>query len=200
MIFYLLENLHSIIASERPSPSSALHSYILSLPIILHHHPTTTFNILLRLVDLDTSLVNVVENKSQGSGNVLFEEDPLNNYMEEVRVLTAACRAMKYLIASHCKQLHNHLVSLAQQVHTIAKSLQTHYSESTCASVGFETSFIVNRFSPWDRPQVFLALCKVALLCEAVVDGAMDAGHSESHELIKLLSHYTELKTTLLLN
>lgn len=192
---YLLENLHSRITSEKPSPSSALHSYITSLPIILHH-PTTTFNILLHLVDLDTSLVNVVENKARCFGNVLFEEDPLNNYIEEVRVLTAACRAIKDLIVCHCKQLHNRLVSLAQQLHIVATNLQTNYSELTCTSVDF-TSFIVNRFSPWDKPHVFLALCKVALLCEA---GVVEACYSEGQEPIKLLTHYTELKTALLLN
>lgn len=138
---------------------------------------------------------NGVENKRSGSGNLLFEEDPLNNYMEEVVVLTIACRAIKTLIVSHCEVLHKPLVVLAQQLCSVASNLQAKLN-----SDAVELCPTDRMFSPWDEPQVFLGFSKVSLLSEAVVDGVVEADYALSHEFTELTRDLKELKTELLLN
>ena len=136
--------------------------------------------------------------------NLLFEEDPLNNYMEEIVVLSAACRGIEIVVATHCKQLHEALVRVAQQICTTAAALKTSVG-SEVAALG---EVLVSSGSPWERPKVFLGLCRVCLLSEAVVGGSVEAataaGCAEelavgSQELMSKLKHFAELKTELLL-
>ena len=106
---------------------------------------------------------------------MLFEEDPLNNYMEEIRVLTAACEAVETLLAGHCCELLQSVVSLTRRLQTISKALIDNHERG-----GY--------LSPWDQPQVFLGLCKVSLLSEAVVKGLHQAGcsHQQLNEFVSL--------------
>ena len=176
--------------STHPSASSALRSYITSLPLLLHHCPHTTLSVLLQLVDLDESLAK----KSDGTNNLLFEEDPLNNYMEEISVLTAACRALKTLLSNHCEELCEPLISLVQKVQSIGTFL---LAEVTSSDDNIN-SRMVGKFSPWDQRQVFLGLCKVALLSQAIVDGASE--RLPALDLVEPLTKYTELKMELLIS
>ena len=119
-------------------------------------------------------------------GNLLFEEDPLNNYMEEITVLVAVCRAVESLLSSHSRELKQ---DLAKQVKDVAILLfsRVNSSENGCA---------VERVSPWDEQHVFHGLCKVALLSEALVNGAGRAGGS-SLEVAELLNDVVHSKLLL---
>ena len=149
--------------TSNPSSSSALDSYISCLPLALHRHPHTALTILLTLVDLQ-SVVLEKENE-----NILFEEDPLNNYMEEMSILRVACTAIEKLIAHHSKFMTETLTRLSQEVQSLA----------TAVMAKLEGSKYAVSFSPWDEPNVFHCLCKVSLLSETVVNGVKksDCGH-----------------------
>ena len=179
-----------MIANQTPSPSSALCSYIASLPLVFPHHPHTTFTLLLQLVNLNASEL------SHGGGNLLFQEDPLNNYMEEIVVLTETCSAMKTLIGVHHEQLHKPLLVLTEQLCSRASSLQMKLSDAT--DIEQVNSEVFHEFSPWEKQHVFLALSKVCLLAGAVVDGMVEAAHSDSHIFTEQLRGLAELKTKLL--
>lgn len=176
-------------ASTSPSPGSALQSFIKALPSILHHCPHTTLSVLLHLVDLDAS--QQVESKSGVDCNPLFEVDPPNNYTEEVVVLTAVSQALKILTASYCEALHKHLVTLAQQVQHVGNLMLAQ------VTLGSKDGPISYKFSPWDKPHVYLGLCKVALLSEAVVDGTLQAGHLVPNEIF---TDWIEIKSALIIN
>ena len=176
-----------MIANQTPSASSALCSYIASLPLVFPHHPHTIFTLLLQLVNFNAS------EASHGGGNLLFEEDPLNNYMEEIVVLTETCSAMKTLIGVHHEHLHKPLLVLTEQLCSRASSLQMELSDATDIN-----SEVFHEFSPWEKQHAFLTLCKVCLLAEAVVDGVVEAAHSDSHIFTEQLRGLTELKTKLL--
>ena len=122
-------------------------------------------------------------------GNLLFEEDPLNNYMEEITVLVAVCRAVESLLSSHSRELKQVFLDLAKQVKDVAIILfsRVNSSENGCA---------VERVSPWDEQHVFHGLCKVALLSEALVNGAGRAGGS-SLEVAELLNDVVHSKLLL---
>ena len=185
-IFFLLEGACVLATSSHPSASSALNSYIHFLPFLLHNHPQITHTILLHLLHLDTLLVDI---KSSGRAtNLLFEEDPLNNYMEEMNVLTVVCGAMKTLVACYCDQLHERLISFIQQVCDVGKVL--------LAEINIGLEDILCSFSPWDHPVLFLGLCKVTLVSEAVVDGLAETTSTGYYEL-KQLRQFTKLKSAL---
>ena len=177
-----------MIANQTPSACSALCSYIASLPLIFPNHPHITFTLLLQLVNLNAS------EASHGGGNLLFEEDPLNNYMEEIVVLTETCRAMKTLISVYHEQLHKPLLVLTEQLCSLANSLQMKLPDA------IDTAFhnLSAEFSPWEKQDVFLTLCKVCLLAGAVVDGVVEAGHPDSHVFTEQLRDLAELRTKLL--
>ena len=190
--YFPLENACVLATSSHLSASSALNSYIQSLPLLLHNHPQITHTILLHLLHFDTILVDI---KSSGSStNLLFEEDPLNNYMEEMNVLTVVCGAMKTLVACHCDQLHQPLISLIQQLYDVGRALlvEANFQESSS-----EDGHVLCGFSPWDCPVLFLGLCKVTLVSEAVVDGLAGTISPCYHEYIKQLRHFTKLKSAL---
>ena len=171
-------------ASDRliqcPSCSSALQSYLISLPIILGHVPQKTLEFLLRIVDLPSSHAD--KPAPVGSGNLLFEEDPLNNYMEEITVLRAACSAMETLIANHCKSLN--VLSLAQQVKSVGSSL---------------LAKLDSNISPWTEQHWFHDLCKVALVREALVNGVHRSGSDYGIKAIELLNDFVHIKSKILI-
>ena len=220
--FVFLDNLQLSTIHANPSASSALHSFFTALPLIFHHHPLTTLTILLHLVALDTVVADIAGSESSTSSsntNLLFEEDPLNNYMEEIVVLTAACRGIEIVVATHCKQLHEALVRVTQQICTTAAALQTSVGSEVPALGEVLVSSGVP-LSPWERPKVFSGLCRVCLLSEAVVGGSVEAATAAvvggsveaataascaeqlavgSQELTSKLKHFAALKTELLL-
>ena len=178
--------MYIAMASTSPSPPSALQTFIIALPVILHHCPHTTLSVLLHLVDLDAS--QQVEAKSVVDCNPLFEPDLPNNYAEEVVVLTAVSWAFNILIASHYEALHRCLVTLARQVQHVMLSHITLSSNISC------------NLSPWDKPHVYLGLCKVALISEAVVDGIVKADQLVTNDLSELLTDWIKIKSSLIIN
>ena len=183
-----------MIANQTPSACSALCSYIASLPLIFPNHPHTTFTLLLQLVNLNAS------EASHGGGNLLFEEDPLNNYMEEIVVLTEICHAMKTLISVYHEQLHKPLLVVTEQLCSLANSLQMKLPDAADTERVNSEAFhnLPAEFSPWEKQDVFLALCKVCLLAGAIVDGVVEAGHLDSHVFTEQLRDLAELRTQLL--
>ena len=180
---FSIYNFCAVTTSPHPSPSSALNSFILSLPLILHHQPHVTLKILLHLVDLDAS---ILEKRSSYTSNLLFEEDPLNNYMEEMTVLADVCNAMKTLIAHHHEQLQEPLSHLVQHLCDIGSSLLVE------AKLGGKNGRTVCNLSPWDNPLLFLCLCKVTLVSEAVETVLFPVGCEQ-------LKTFSELKSALCL-
>lgn len=160
--------------TSHPSSSSALQSYILCLPYTLHRYPQTALTILLCLVDLESLLVE------KEHENVLFEEDPLNNYMEEISVLRTACKALEVVVAAHYGDLKE-ILRLSQQVKNMATVVIARLEISTDSDI----------FSPWDEPNVFHGVCKVSLVSEALVNGVQKSGSSQ--ELIEPLKPYVNL-------
>jgi hypothetical protein len=172
-----VENLHTVIACPSPSSSSALQSFVSSLPLVLYRDPQSAFTVLLHLLNLDSSQV---ESRSSGTSNLLFEEDPLNNYLEEVVVLASACRALKTLVTHHSEKLLDRLFGLAEQVTSSTLLVEVNFDQCTSASMC--------KFSPWDKPQMFLRLYKVALVSEAVVNGTEKRGAGAGCEIFRKLT------------
>ena len=165
--------------TSHPSSSSALQLYLSCLPLVLHRHPQTALKILLGLVGHE-SLRLEKENE-----NVLFDEDPLNNYMEEISVLRVSCRAIETLLTSHSEDVKETLARVSEQVQSEATALKAKLEGRMCPS----------SFSPWDEPNVFIGLCKVFLLSDAVVNGV-----EQSHYDQKVLKHFKNVTSDIFLN
>lgn len=172
-------------SSTVPSASSALPSFLSVLPHVFREHPNTALTVLLQLVALDSEPSETDSDHS----NLLFEEDPLNNYMEETVVLAAACRGVQTLVSSHYRQLESAIGHTAQQLCSTATALL-----ERCSEVGGVS------FSPWENPKLYLGLCRVSLLSEAIVCGCVDASLSHCQSLpMDQLREYAALKSKLLL-
>ena len=154
-------------ATESPSPSSGLLSFLSSLPLIFTHRPHIALSILLRLVDLDSDLSSLPPPDHGGHSNPLFQEDPLNNYMEEVEVLAVACQAVQLLLSTHTAYLQTQLDTLVGKLVATA----THFLGSQS---GENVQGLL--FSPWERPGHYLGLCRLTLLSEAILVGSGECG------------------------
>lgn len=145
---------------QTPSSSSALQSYLTSLPLILHRHPHTPLTILLGLIDLESI---EKELKPRDQTNILFEEDPLNNYLEEMVVISAAGAALETLLSHHTTELLSTVESLIELIRRVTTALESKRS-------------IQVQFSPWNERNIFLGLSKVSLVSRAVTNGMKRAG------------------------
>ena len=172
-------------SSTIPSASSALPSFLSILPHVFRDHPSTALTVLLQLVALDSE----PSKTDSDHGNLLFEEDPLNNYMEETVVLAAACQGVQTLVSSHYHQLESAIGHTAQQLCSTATALL-----QRCSEVGGVS------FSPWEKPKLYLGLCRVSLLSEAIVSVCVDVSLPHCQSLpMDQLREYAALKSKLLL-
>lgn len=109
--------------------------------------------------------------------------------MEEMVVLAAACQGVQTLISSHHHQLELAISHTARQLCSTATALL-----ERCSEVGGVS------FSPWEKPKLYLGLCRVSLLSEAIVIGCADMSFPHSHSLpLDQLREYAVLKSKLLL-
>ena len=182
-------------ATESPSPSSGLLSFLSSLPLLFTDQPHIALSVLLKLVALDSDLSAAPPSDSGIHSNPLFEEDPLNNYMEEAEVLAAACQAVQLLLSTHTTNLQTQ-PHLQTQLDTLVRELvatATHF-------LGSESGENVEglSFSPWERPGHYLGLCRLTLLSEAVLVGCGECGIHGNQDLWSKLKKYAALGNRLL--
>ncbi len=82
-----------------------------------------------------------------GSGNILFDEDPINNYMEEPELVKHVCSSLAHVPTGVCS-------SLLSQVHTELLV----YANEECA------------VCPWDNPSRFMHVCKLLMVAKCLIN------------------------------
>lgn len=122
---------------------SALLTFLGSLFSLFPRHKAQCFSILLDLISLDP------EPPSEGSANPLFDEDPINNYKEEARLVQITGRCLSVFVKVHHAEVADQLQQLCERV---ALVLQLHQQELLGCSMKL-----------WEQP------CKVLLLYKLLI-------------------------------
>jgi len=129
---------------QNPTAYSALSTFLGSLFSLFPRHKAQCFSILLDLISLDP------EPPSEGSANPLFDEDPINNYKEEARLVQITGRWLSVFVKVHHAEVADQLQQLCERV---ALVLQLHQQELLGCSMKL-----------WEQPRKVLLLYKLLIL------------------------------------
>lgn len=176
---------------ESPNPSSALRWFVKSLPVLLRN-PTISFDILLSLLPPDVVSFQSMHTLAQDSqpspiSNLLFDEDPVNDYAEEVVILQLVVRALEDIIST----LSPTQTLTAVQIDNLMKTVPSLQRDENGDQMN-------NESSPWEDSTGFMHRTKLKLLVslfEAVRQHLEDVGHSKelsSHDNYVLIGQFCE--------
>ena len=148
---------------ESPNPSSALRWFIASLPVLLRNL-TTSFNILLSLLPPEVTSFQSMHTLSQDTppspiGNLLFDEDPINDYSEDVVILQLVVRTLKDTV----HKLSPTQTLTADQVDRLVQVLPSLSSDQKDKSGGKISSGLCVA-TPWEDSTGFMHRTKMTLL------------------------------------
>lgn len=150
-----------------PNPSSALRWFIGSLPILLRNL-TTSFNILLSLLPREVSLFQSMHTFSQDSppspiSSLLFDEDPINDYAEDLVIIQLVVRALKDTI----KMLPPTQTLTSVQVDKLVQALPSLPNDRKDKDGG-KLSSECNVATPWEDSTGFIHRTKATLLISLI--------------------------------
>lgn len=137
---------------ERLSSSSALQEFLKKLATMFPGCEQQNFDILL-------SCFTFPEHPpvEPADSNILFDEDPINNYTEETLLVQSVCACLQDLISTHYAELRPNLEDLVcKLLHLFQSSVP-----NNCA------------FSPWENVGMFSYLCKLLLLMKLVLTSSL---------------------------
>lgn len=136
---------------ESPNPSSALEWFIKSVPTIISGLDLA-LSTLLCLVPGDPAMAS-----SSGSSNPLFDEDPINEYAEDIVLLQHITGCLRDTLSKH-KELP------AQDLIIDYLDIKNPITELASDSKGDEDASGSDRFSVWENPKLFMMLVRRHLL------------------------------------
>ena len=131
---------------QNPNAPSVLKWFLKMISVMLPRE--MALDILLGLLSLEDKMP-----MDSSSGNVLFDEDRLNDYLEEVVLTQSICDCIEDFIRTHHSLPCSELQSLVEK---LVFQLQSIHSEC---------SFI----SPWEKQYTFMYICKLVLLSRALL-------------------------------
>ena len=131
---------------ESPNPSSALEWFIESIPVIISDLDLA-LSTLLRLVPGDPDITS-----SGGSSNPLFDEDPINEYTEDVVLLQHITSCLRDTLNKR-KELTQDLI----MAHLNPKN-------PNIGGLAAEGGEDYSQMSAWENPKLFMKLVKRYLL------------------------------------
>ena len=135
---------------ESPNPSSALEWFIQSIPVMFSDLDLA-LSTLLHLVPDDSAIAS-----SSGPSNPLFDEDPINEYAEDVVLLHHVAGCLRDTLRKH-KELPTQ--------HLIADYLNPKSNVTELASEGDSEDFPhSSQLSVWENPKLFMVLVRRHLL------------------------------------
>ena len=137
---------------ESPNPSSALEWFIQSIPVMFSDLDLV-LSTLLHLVPDDSVITS-----SSGPSNPLFDEDPINEYAEDVVLLQHVAGCLRDTLRKR--------IELPTQDLIIADYLNPKSNVNELASEGgnSEDSPRSSQLSVWENPKLFMVLVRRHLL------------------------------------
>lgn len=142
-------------AVESLNPSLAMEWFIKSIPALIPNLPDLALSTLLHLLPDDLG------DPTDSSSNLLFDEDPINEYTEDVVVLQHICSCLRGMLAKH-EELISHQLILD---HLDTKSEKLSKKDEDSSSVNI---------SAWENPKQFMKRVRCNLLHSAL--GNVESG------------------------
>ena len=139
----------SMTQCEKPDASSALQWFLHALPVMLEDK-VQGYRVLLGLITPQSHENLLVEESS----NLLFAEEPINNYKEELSLVQDVCSSLQQLLSAHSQELQSQLLQLSEIVLSQVRS---------CLSVDCFC------YSAWEKPNFFMYVCKVMFLAKLLL-------------------------------
>jgi hypothetical protein len=154
---------------ESPNPSSALEWFIKSIPAMISDLDLA-LSTLLRLVPGDLMIMS-----SSGPSNPLFDEDPINEYAEDVVLLQHIAGSLRDTLSKH-KELP--IQDLITDCLNPRPNNVTELGESSPSPLDAPGSSLL---SVWENPKLFMMLVRRHLLQGVLRTAGSLEGAEEKH-------------------
>ena len=145
---------------HHPTAYSALKTFLESLFFLFPEYNVQCFGILLDLISVDS------EHVSERPTNPLFDEDPINNYREEARLVQIVGKCLEEFVVIHYADVAHQLEQLSERV---ALLFQLHLQELLCCCLEL-----------WEEPDKFLFLYKLLVLRKVLLSAPIESPHATS--------------------
>ena len=157
---------------ESPNPSSALEWFTKSIPVMVSDLGLA-LSTLLRLLPSDPQITS---SHTSGPSNPLFDEDPINEYAEDVVIIQHITSCLKDTQRRHKQEF-------PVLDHLMADCLELNIELT--ASGGDKKSPIdrYNGMSVWDNPQLFMAVVRRHFLHRVLRTTADFTAGTEEHTI-----------------
>ena len=167
------------LAIECPNPSSALEWFIKSIPKMISDLDLA-LSTLLHLVPGDLMITS-----SSGPSNPLFDEDPINEYAEDVILLQHIASCLRDTLSKHKELPIQDLITdyLNQEPNNVTKEL----GESSLSPSDAPSSSQL-QLSVWENPKLFMMLVRRHLL-EGILETAGSSEGREGKHIGSILVH-----------
>ena len=154
-----------VLAIKSPNPSSAMEWFIKSIPMMVPGLPELALSTLLYLIPNDLE----EDPSDNNSSNPLFDEDPINEYAEDVLLLQHISRCLTDLFAKH-KELTHELI--LDYLHTSTGSAKVSKRDEE-----------VN-ISIWENPKQFMTLVRWNFLQHTLEDVGSSTNNQENYSAL----------------
>ena len=143
---------------RHPTAYSALKTFLESLFFLFPECKVQCFGILLDLISVGS------EHVSERPTNPLFDEDPINNYKEEARLVQIIGKCLEQFVVTHYAEVMHQLQQLCERVTLL---LQLHLQELLSCCLKF-----------WEQPNKFLFLYKLLVLRKVLLSAPLESTHT----------------------
>lgn len=153
---------------ESPNPSSALECFIKSIPKMISDLDLA-LSTLLHLVPGDVMITS-----SSGPSNPLFDEDPINEYAEDVVLLQHIASCLRDTLSKHKELPIQDLI--ADYLNPEPNNVIEELGESSLSPSDAGSSLSV-----WENPKLFMMLVRRHLWHSVLGTAGLSGGREEKH-------------------